>query len=57
MSIAISLARAAGPCEKGMDAEVCVVAGTLLAMRKISVLLLQKCGVLSSTEILCRIER
>ena len=42
--------RAAKPREKGTGAEVCAVAGALLAVRRRSVLLSQKCGVLSSIQ-------
>ena len=45
-------------CEKGVGAEVSTVAGALLAMRKTSVLLSQKCGVLSRSAkgVFCRCE-
>ena len=51
-STAQNFLRAAKPCGKGANAEVCAVAGTLLAVRRISVLLSQKCGELSSIQVL-----
>ena len=49
-SIAHHSTRAARPCEKGANAEVCAVAGTLLAVWIRSTLLSQKCGALSSIQ-------
>ena len=41
---------AAKPCEKGASAEAYAVAGILLAIQRISVLLSQKCGALSTKQ-------